>query len=380
MTSLNSLGLAKAPKDTRVVVAMSGGVDSSVTAAMLYEEGYDVVGITLQLYDYGSFAGKKGACCAGQDIYDAKRVADECGFPHYVLNYESHFKQAVIDDFADSYLRGETPIPCVRCNQRVKFQDLLNTARELNADLMATGHYVKRIQNDVGRGQLLRGRDQTKDQSYFLFATTQEQLDFLRFPLGDMTKTETRALAEKYSLVVADKPDSQDICFVPNGDYAAVIQKLRPEAAASGNIVHVDGRVLGTHDGIVNYTVGQRKGLGLGGGETQGVPLFVVGLRPDTRDVVVGPREALARDILFLKDINWIGDVPLSPTPQLVHIKVRSSQEPFEAQIFMNDKSLVEVRMPQAYYGISPGQACVAYDGDRCLGGGWIDGTGNSGF
>ncbi len=375
---LNSLGLPKAPKDTRVVVAMSGGVDSSVTAAMLHDEGYDVVGITLQLYDYGAFAGKKGACCAGQDIYDAKRVADDCGFPHYVLNYESHFKQAVIDDFADSYLRGETPIPCVRCNQRVKFQDLLNTARDLKADVMATGHYVKRIQGTDGRGTLWRGRDQTKDQSYFLFATTQEQLDFLRFPLGDMTKTETRALAEKYGLVTADKPDSQDICFVPNGDYAQVIEKLRPHAAEPGKIVHVDGRVLGEHEGIIHYTVGQRKGLGLGGGETQGTPLFVVGVRPDTREVVVGPREALARDRIFLKDVNWIGDTPLSSTPQEIMIKVRSSQEPIAAQIYLNSNGIAEVTLHQPYYGISPGQACVCYAADRCLGGGWIDRTENS--
>lgn len=374
---LNSLGLPKAPKDTRVVVAMSGGVDSSVTAAMLHEEGYDVVGITLQLYDYGSFAGKKGACCAGQDIYDAKRVADDCGFPHYVLNYETHFKQAVIDDFADSYLRGETPIPCVRCNQRVKFQDLLNTARDLKADVMATGHYVKRIQGTDGRGQLLRGRDQTKDQSYFLFATTQEQLDFLRFPLGDMTKTETRALADKYGLVTADKPDSQDICFVPNGDYARVIEKLRPQAAQPGKIVTLDGTVIGDHKGIIHYTVGQRKGLGLGGGETQGIPQFVVGVRADSREVVVGPREALARDYITLKDVNWLGDMPLSETPQPILIKVRSSQQPIAATIAVKD-GLTEVKLDQPYYGISPGQACVAYDGDVCLGGGWIESTRNS--
>jgi tRNA-specific 2-thiouridylase len=376
---LNSLGLPKAPKDTRVVVAMSGGVDSSVTAAMLHEEGYDVVGITLQLYDYGSFAGKKGACCAGQDIYDAKRVADDCGFPHYVLNYETHFKQAVIDDFADSYLRGETPIPCVRCNQRVKFQDLLNTARDLKADVMATGHYVKRIQDTDGRGQLLRGRDQTKDQSYFLFATTQEQLDFLRFPLGDMTKTETRALADKYGLVTADKPDSQDICFVPNGDYARVIEKLRPDAAQPGKIVTLDGTVIGDHKGIIHYTVGQRKGLGLGGGETQGIPQFVVGVRADTREVVVGPREALARDHITLKDINWLGATPLSETPQPIMIKVRSSQQPIPAIITVKN-GITEVQLDQPYYGISPGQACVAYDGDICLGGGWINTTSHSGF
>lgn len=377
---MNSLGIRKAPKDTRVVVAMSGGVDSSVVAAMLHEQGYDVVGITLQLYDYGSFVGKKGACCAGQDIYDAKRVADDCGFPHYVLNYENMFKQNVIDDFADSYLRGETPIPCVRCNQRVKFQDLLNTARELNADVMATGHYIKREQDENGKGILLRGRDMTKDQSYFLFATTQEQLDFLRFPLGDMTKVETRALAEKYGLVTADKPDSQDICFVPDGDYAAIVKKLRPDAIDPGKIVHVDGRVLGDHEGIIHYTVGQRKGLGLGGGETQGIPLFVVGLRPETKEVVVGPREALARDKIILKEMNWIGDTPLSATPQHVTVKVRSAQEPIAARISLNADNTPEVLLDQAYYGVSPGQACVIYDGDRCLGGGWIEATENTTF
>ena len=377
---MNSLGINKAPKDTRVVVAMSGGVDSSVTAAMLHEQGYDVVGITLQLYDYGSFAGKKGACCAGQDIYDAKRVADDCGFPHYVLNYETHFKQAVIDDFVDTYLQGATPIPCVRCNQKVKFQDLLQTARELNADVMATGHYVKRVQKDDGMGELWRGLDQTKDQSYFLFTTTQEQLDFLRFPLGDMTKDQTRALATKYGLVTADKPDSQDICFVPDGDYARVIQKMRPDALVPGKIIHVNGQVLGDHEGIINYTVGQRKGLGLGGGETQGIPLFVTQLRPETNEVVVGPREALARDMITLKDMNWIGDTPISTTPQIVSVKLRSAQQPLEAKIYLNEKGQIEVSLDQAYYGISPGQACVAYLGDRCLGGGWIDTTQNTAF
>lgn len=378
--ALNSLGLAKAPKDTRVVVAMSGGVDSSVVAAMLHEQGYDVVGITLQLYDHGEFAGKKGACCAGQDIYDAKRVADDCGFPHYVLNYESMFKQNVIDDFADSYLRGETPIPCVRCNQRVKFQDLLQTARELNADVMATGHYIKREEDENGKGRLFRGKDQGKDQSYFLFATTQEQLDFLRFPLGNMTKTETRALAEKYGLVTADKPDSQDICFVPDGDYAGVIQKLRPEAIAPGKIVHLDGRELGDHDGIIHYTIGQRKGLGLGGGETGGTPLFVVGLNPDTHQVIVGPREALARDHMTLKDFNWIGDRDLGDAPLPVTVKVRSAQEPIEAAVHLTADHTPVISLTQPYYGISPGQACVIYDGDRCLGGGWIATTENTAF
>lgn len=377
---MNSLGINKPANKTRVVVAMSGGVDSSVTAAMLHDAGYDVVGITLQLYDYGAFAGKKGACCAGQDIYDAKRVADDCGFPHYVLNYENMFKQNVIDDFADSYLRGETPIPCVRCNQRVKFQDLLKTARDLGADVMATGHYVKRVADANGHGQLWRGRDTSKDQSYFLFATTQEQLDFLRFPLGDMTKADTRALADKYGLVTADKPDSQDICFVPDGDYASVIKKLRPQSLTPGRIVHVDGRVLGNHDGIVNYTVGQRKGLGLGGGETGGTPLFVTALRPDTHDVVVGPREALARDRITLKDVNWIGDTPLSGTPQHVTVKLRSAQTPIAAAVARDENGAVYVTLDQAYYGVSPGQAAVAYDGDRVLGGGWIDTTDNTAF
>ncbi|MDB5477907.1 MAG: tRNA 2-thiouridine(34) synthase MnmA [Alphaproteobacteria bacterium] len=377
---MNSLGLHKPPAETRVVVAMSGGVDSSVTAAMLHDQGYDVVGITLQLYDYGSFAGKKGACCAGQDIYDAKNVADKCGFPHYVLNYENMFKESVIDDFADSYLRGETPIPCVRCNQRVKFQDLLKTARELNADVMATGHYVKRLQDENGRGQLVRGLDQNKDQSYFLFATTQEQLDFLRFPLGDMTKTETRALAERYGLVTADKPDSQDICFVPDGDYAKVIQKLRPGAIEGGDIVHIDGRRLGRHEGIIHYTIGQRKGLGLGGGETLGTPLFVVGLKPETNEVVVGPREALARNFVVLKDFNWLGDAPLNGQDLEIKVKMRSAQSPIAAIIRLNEAGIPEVTLDQPYYGVSPGQACVAYDGDRVLGGGWIDSTENTAF
>ncbi len=270
---LNSLGFQKEPKDTRVVVAMSGGVDSSVAAALLHEQGYDVIGITLQLYDYGEALAKKGACCAGKDIYDAKRVAEERGFPHYVLNYENNFKESVIEDFVSSYLKGETPIPCVKCNQTVKFKDLLQVARDLNADCMVTGHYVQRIINDDGVAELHRAVDVTKDQSYFLFATTQDQLDFLRFPLGGWSKDITRQHAERLGLVNAAKPDSQDICFVPNGDYASVVTKIAPEAKRQGHIVHLDGRILGTHEGIVNYTVGQRRGIGIGGGWITGTAL-----------------------------------------------------------------------------------------------------------
>ncbi len=376
--TLNSLGLPKAPKDTRVVVAMSGGVDSSVAAALLHEQGYDVIGITLQLYDYGLVVGKKGACCAGQDIYDAKKVADEKGFPHYVLNYESQFKEAVIDDFADSYLRGETPIPCVRCNQTVKFDDLLKTAKDLNADVMATGHYIKRVTGSDGKGQLHRGLDLTKDQSYFLFATTQEQIDFLRFPLGGMNKSETRKIAQRLGLNVANKPDSQDICFVPDGDYANVVRKLRPDAIRSGIIRHVDGTELGTHQGIIKYTIGQRKGLGLGGAETQGDPLYVVAIDPDAQEVIVGPRSALARDRIILKETNWVGDAALSTRPLTVEVKIRSNQNPAPAHVLINAEGDMEVVLATAQYGVSPGQACVIYDGDRVLGGGWIAVTDNT--
>ena len=373
------IGSPKPPAQTRIVVAMSGGVDSSVTAVMLHKAGYDVVGITLQLYDYGSFAGKKGACCAGQDIYDAKTVADRFGFPHYVLNYESLFKEKVIEDFADSYMRGETPIPCVKCNQNVKFADLLRTAKDLEADMLATGHYVKRVVNEHGKSELHRGLELTKDQSYFLFATTQDQLDFLRFPLGDMTKMDTRALANEYGLSVADKPDSQDICFVPDGDYAKIVTKLRPHAIDPGQIVHLDGRVLGTHQGIIHYTVGQRKGLGLGGAETQGDPLFVVALKPDLQQVIVGSRDALARDTVLLQDVNWLGEAALNDiTP--VTIKLRSGQQPADATMVRDADGVIRVRLDQAQYGISPGQACVAYHQDRCLGGGWIATTAHSQF
>ena len=300
---MNSLGFDKDPKDTRVLVAMSGGVDSSVVAALLHEQGYDVVGVTLQLYDHGEAVAKSKTCCAGQDIHDARRVAEKCGFPHYVLDYETNFRQGVIDDFADSYLRGETPIPCVRCNQTVKFRDLLQTAHDLGAEAMATGHYVQRVENGAGRAELHRGADKDKDQSYFLFATTQAQLDFLRFPLGGMDKSETRALAEKYGLAVADKPDSQDICFVPEGGYAKVIERLRPDASEPGEIVHIDGSVLGEHKGIIHYTVGQRRGLHL---DSYGEALYVVKLDAAKKRVIVGPKEALGRQSFTISDVNWL--------------------------------------------------------------------------
>ncbi|MBP2312044.1 tRNA 2-thiouridine(34) synthase MnmA [Azospirillum soli] len=372
---MNSLGISKRPQDTRVVVAMSGGVDSSVTAAVLREEGYDVVGITLQLYDHGMAVQKPGACCAGQDIYDARQVADRIGIPHYVLDYEGRFSQDVIDDFADSYLRGETPIPCVRCNQRVKFRDLLNTARDLGADALATGHYVRRVQRSDGGGELHRAIDPGRDQSYFLFATTQEQLDFLRFPLGGLTKPETRALAERHGLEVAAKPDSQDICFVPNGSYAEVVAKLRPGAVEPGEIVHVDGRVLGRHRGVVHYTVGQRKGLGIGGIKGEEEPLFVVRLEPAQRRVVVGPRRDLARAVVSVREVNWLGPA-LGPDEGLeVEVKLRSAQPPAPATWRLGGDGTARVELHEPQHGVAPGQACVVYQGDRVLGGGWIAGT-----
>jgi tRNA-specific 2-thiouridylase len=365
--SLNSLGFAKPPSQTRVVVAMSGGVDSSVVAALLQREGYDVIGITLQLYDHGAAISRKGACCAGQDIHDARNVADRLGIPHYVLDYESRFRQAVIDEFAESYVRGETPIPCIRCNQRVKFKDLLETARDLGADCLATGHYVQRLIGADGAAELHRGQDPRRDQSYFLYATTREQLDYLRFPLGHMEKPAVRALAEEFGLLVADKPDSQDICFVPNGDYAGVVAKLRPDAAEPGEIVDLDGRVLGRHDGVIHYTVGQRKGLGIAASE----PLYVVRLDAIRRQVIVGPKAALARSIVYLRELNWLGG-PIPAEGLEVSVKLRSAQPVVAARIFAADNGATRLELATPEYGVAPGQAGVVYDGSRLLGGGWI--------
>lgn len=372
---MNSLGFDKDPKDTRVVVAMSGGVDSSVAAALLHEQGYDVVGVTLQLYDYGEALKKKGACCAGQDIYDAKRVADARGFPHYVLNYESNFKDSVIEDFADSYLRGETPIPCVRCNQSVKFRDLLQVAHDLDADCMATGHYIQRVHNkESGQAELRRAVDAGKDQSYFLFATTQEQLDFLRFPLGGWTKDVTRDHAIRLGLLTADKPDSQDICFVPGGDYTKVVKALRPHAEQPGEIVHVDGRVMGMHRGIVHYTIGQRKGLGIGGGHNDANdPFYVVRLDAAHNQVIVGPKEALARNIVQIRDCNWL--VAPDERGRMVEVKLRSMSKPESARLFQNADGTATLHLARDQYGIAPGQAAVCYIGERVIGGGWINET-----
>ncbi len=369
---LNSLGFAKPPSETRVVVAMSGGVDSSVVAAQLAEEGYDVVGVTLQLYDHGAALAKKGACCAGRDIHDARRVAEEMGFPHYVLDYENIFQEAVIDEFADSYLAGATPVPCIRCNERVKFKDLLQTAKDLDADCMATGHYIQRMMGPNG-AELHCAADANRDQSYFLFSTTPEQLDYLRFPLGHLpSKDATRALATKYGLAVADKPDSQDICFVPNGNYASVIEKLRPGAAEPGQIVDVDGNVLGEHRGVIHYTIGQRRGLGIGG---LADPIYVVKLDVDNRQVVVGPKELLATRRVPIREINWLGDGAFTDVAEReISVKVRSTRPPAPAILRAISDTEAEVELLTPEEGVSPGQACVFYDPEstRILGGGWI--------
>ena len=371
---MNSLDLPGRPEDTRIVVAMSGGVDSSVVAGILKREGYDVVGVTLQLYDHGAATHRAGSCCAGQDIDDARRVSETLGIPHYVLNYEERFRKSVIEPFAESYVSGETPIPCVSCNQTVKFADLLETARELGADALATGHYIRSKANGAHRA-LYRPVDADRDQSYFLFATTQEQIDYLRFPLGGLSKPEVRAIAEELGLSVATKHDSQDICFVPQGKYSDIIAKLKPTAATPGDTVHIDGRVLGRHDGILRYTVGQRRGLGVASGE----PLYVVHLDAERARVIVGPREALETHKIYLRNVNWLGDMALDAIPAEgleLFAKVRSTRPPRPAMLHHHGgASWVELADGES--GIAPGQACVLYTDDandaRVLGGGFIE-------
>jgi tRNA-specific 2-thiouridylase len=370
---LNSLGFAKAPHETRVVVAMSGGVDSSVVAGLLAREGYEVIGITLQLYDHGAAVQRAGSCCAGQDIEDARRVCEALGVPHYVLDYERRFRDAVINPFMDSYIAGETPVPCISCNQTVKFADLLATARDLGADCLATGHYIRSEPNGAHRA-LFRPVDAERDQSYFLFATSQEQVDYVRFPLGDMPKSKVRELAADMGLVVAEKKDSQDICFVPQGKYADVIAKLKPDAGLAGPILHVDGTMLGRHNGILHYTIGQRRGLGVAAGE----PLYVVALDARSASVIVGPKEALATRIIALRDVNWLGDGPLDALPvggMPVFARVRSARPPKAARLFWRDGA-ASVELEDGEDGVSPGQACVLYSSPgadaRVYGGGFI--------
>ncbi len=349
----------------KVVVAMSGGVDSSTVAAVLKHQGHEVIGVTLQLYDYGLTVGKKGACCAGQDIYDALQAAEKIGIPHYVLNYESIFKESVIDDFADSYLRGETPIPCVRCNQKVKFRDLFKVAKDLGADCLATGHYVRRIENS-GTIELHQGFETAKDQSYFLFTTTRDQLDYLRFPIGALNKSQTRELAKFFGLNVSDKPDSQDICFVPNGSYSSVIEKYRPGALDSGNIIFKDGTPLGRHEGIINFTIGQRRGIGISSSE----PLYVIKIDPLTNDVIVGYKEDLESATLEVKEMNWL---IASPETLECSVKLRSAHKQIEAKVTALGNGRAKIELAEPYSGITPGQACVMYNGTRVLGGGWIE-------
>jgi tRNA-specific 2-thiouridylase len=371
-----AIGLAGDPARTRVVCAMSGGVDSSVAAALLKRAGYDVVGITLQLYDHGEAVRRKGACCAGQDIHDARRVAAQLGIPHYVLDFESRFREAVIDDFVSSYVAGFTPVPCIRCNQTVKFADLLARAKELEAEALVTGHYIESRPRADGSGSrdLFTPADMARDQSYFLFATTQEQIDYLRFPLGGLAKSETRRIAAEIGLGVADKPDSQDICFVPDGRYGDLITRLRPDAAEPGDIVHEDGRILGRHKGTVHFTVGQRRGLGIAEGE----PLYVLKIDSARRQVIVGSRASLLRHDIALTQVNWLGRQPLDSHAQPVFAKIRSARPPVEAVIRRVEDGVV-VSIAEGEYGVSPGQACVLYEntgpGARVLGGGFIAGS-----
>lgn len=368
------------PKSTRIVVAMSGGVDSSVAAALAKRAGYDVIGVTLQLYNHGEAVQKKGACCAGSDIHDARTVAAKIGIPHFVLDYEARFREQVIEPFADSYARGETPVPCISCNQTVKFKDLLSTAKDLGGAALVTGHYIESRSAGNHRA-MYRAHDAERDQSYFLYATTQEQLDYLRFPLGGMAKPAVRAIAEELGLIVANKPDSQDICFVPSGRYTTIIDRLKPNAAEAGEIVHLDGRVLGKHAGIIHYTVGQRRGLNIALGTPEAEPLYVIKLDAKARRVIVGPREALLVGRAMLRDINWLGDVSLAEmaaagTP--VYTRVRSTRAPVAATLHC-DGNGVFIDFTEGEEGVAPGQACVLYDGSglrsRVLGGGVITST-----
>ena len=365
---LNSIGLDKDPKDTTVIVAMSGGVDSSTVAGMMKKDGYKVIGITLKLYDGTQQTAKSKQCCAGQDILDAKRVADKLNIEHKILYYQSKFKQGVVDNFVESYLSGETPIPCVQCNQTVKFKDLFEESKNLKADALITGHYVKSITQN-NETNMYRAKDENRDQSYFLFNTTREQLNFLRFPLGSMMKNETREIASKLDLNVANKPDSQDICFVPNGDYVSVIQKLRPDAFQKGNIKNLNGKVIGVHDGIVNFTVGQRKGIKI----AEKDPLYVIEINSENNEIVVGPKEKLIKRKIELRDINLLTDKETFNDE--IFVKIRSTGKLIKSKLFLsNQKGNVELFEDE--YGISPGQACVFYkkdnNGDKLLGGGWI--------